>query len=108
MDYVYAARIRDVPSGSIKCVEGVDRVPVCLINLQGKFFAISGICGHKGARLWEGRVKGEFLECPSHGALFRIRDGKNGWPAPRPVRSYPVMVKGKSIYIGTEPQGNSS
>lgn len=103
MRYVLAAKAAEIKPGQIKMVQGVDRVPVCVINLAGEFYAVSGVCGHKGSLLWEGEVRGEYLKCPAHNAHFRIKDGKNGWPAPRPLRSYPVVVKKDSVYVGSTP-----
>jgi nitrite reductase (NADH) small subunit len=100
LEYVFVGKTSDFPPNSLRMVEGLDRVPTCLINRDGEFFAVSGVCPHKGGYLWEGELKGEFVTCPYHKAYFRIRDGRNSWPAPRAVRSFPVKVEGDLLYIG--------
>jgi nitrite reductase/ring-hydroxylating ferredoxin subunit len=86
----------------MKVVEGIDRVPTCLINKDGKYYALSGICTHKGGCLWEGELRNEHIVCPFHMARFRLSDGKNSWPAPRAVRSFLAKVVDDSIFIGVE------
>ena len=93
------ANMKDVPDGSSITVQGIDIVDICLINLNGKIHAISNICTHKGAPLNEGYVKKEYVVCPWHYASFRISDGKNFWPGPRPLRCFEIKVIGESIYL---------
>jgi nitrite reductase/ring-hydroxylating ferredoxin subunit len=100
MRYVFAGKKDEIPPGGMKVVENIDRVPTCLINLKGQYYAVSGVCAHNGAFLADGQIIGEFIQCPWHKAMFRIKDGKNGWPAPRKLRTFPVKVEKDSLFIG--------
>lgn len=101
----YLCKTSELPINSVRTIEGIDRVPTCVINQNGSLFALSGICPHKGGYLWEGELKGEYVTCPYHKAYFRLRDGRNSWPSPRPVRTFAVRIEGDSIYIAEEPMG---
>ncbi len=96
---VYVGKLEDMRPGSRKLVNGVDRVEVLVMNYDGRYFAVSNICPHKGARMCEGVMKGQYLECPWHMAKFRVEDGRGFWPATRGLRVFPVKVDGDSVYI---------
>jgi nitrite reductase/ring-hydroxylating ferredoxin subunit len=50
--------------------------------------------------LAEGRLDGNIVTCPWHGARFDITTGQcHAGPATRPVTTYPVIVEGSSIFI---------
>lgn len=97
--YVKVADIANSPSGSITIVSGIDRVDICLINVDGEYYALSGVCPHKGGPLYKGTIKGKHLICPWHTAHFKIEDGRHSWPAERPLRTFEVKVEGGSIFI---------
>ena len=56
------------------------RVPVILLERDGEYHAYLNRCPHTGVNLdWTPGVfldrSGEFLQCATHGALFRREDG---------------------------------
>jgi nitrite reductase/ring-hydroxylating ferredoxin subunit len=106
MRYVYAGETGEMEENPIRRVDGIDRVPTALVLHKGEYFAVSGICNHKGGRIWEGRVLDNgFIECPWHRAYYRLSDGKHAWCGSRSLRTFPVKVEGTSIYIGVaEPE----
>jgi 3-phenylpropionate/trans-cinnamate dioxygenase ferredoxin subunit len=70
------------------------------------FYATDGLCTHEQARLADGFVMGEFIECPKHNARFHIPSGKvKRVPARTGLVTYPVKVEGGSIYIGLSRSG---
>jgi nitrite reductase/ring-hydroxylating ferredoxin subunit len=99
-EFVFVAKLDELNIGQIKLAEGIDRVPICVLNFKGKIFALSGVCTHKGAPLCEGLVKGEYLECPWHKAYFQITTGRHSWPAPKSLRSFPIKIRDNLIYVG--------
>jgi 3-phenylpropionate/trans-cinnamate dioxygenase ferredoxin component len=109
MEFVKAARIADVPSGSTLRVEhGGDAVLVA--NLDGSFYAISDTCTHQGGTLSQGTIEDGIVTCPRHGSRFDVRTGKN-MRGPKillvrgktdDVKSYPVKVEGDDILVGFE------
>lgn len=84
-------------------VTDVDGSAVVVFNLGGEYFAISDACPHDGGELASGRVEGEVIVCPRHGARFSIRSGAVlGPPAYEDVRTYPVRVVQGKVQIECE------
>lgn len=48
---------------------------VLLVNLGGRYHAIDDWCNHAGCLLSNGRLVGDAVECPCHGARFGVADG---------------------------------
>jgi 3-phenylpropionate/trans-cinnamate dioxygenase ferredoxin subunit len=100
--YVTVARVGDLAPGEMTYVEVGDE-PVCLINLDGEFYAISDVCTHEEAYLTEGDFDPDELEveCPLHGSCFNVATGDvRILPATRPVASYAVKIEGDEVLIG--------
>lgn len=71
-----------------------DGKDIALFSVQGEVFAIDNLCSHGMAKLCEGFVDGDHVECPFHQALFSLRDGSvSCGPATEPVKSWPVKVE---------------
>ncbi len=96
------ARLADAPLGGIGCIE-VDGVTVLLCRSEAGVYALADRCSHAGQPLREGRIRGDTLICPFHGARFRLRDGTPaGGPARHPIRSYRLRIDGEDILIQIE------
>ena len=97
--FVPVGKASDVPPGSMKCV-AVDRARVLLANVEGRFYAISDICGHRNAPLSRGRLAGHIVECPLHFARFDVRTGKlvDG-PISADVPVYEVLVEDDTVFV---------
>lgn len=96
------AKVGDIEPGEMKYVEvGPDEEPVCLINLDGEFFALDDCCTHEEASLSDGEIVGDELECPLHGGAFEIRTGMPaGFPVVIPAKMYDVRVEDGTILLG--------
>ncbi|HEX4183400.1 MAG TPA: non-heme iron oxygenase ferredoxin subunit [Caulobacteraceae bacterium] len=67
--------------------------PVALFRIEGAVFALHDLCPHGKARLSEGFVEGDTVECPLHQGLVCIRTGApRSPPITEPVASFPVRV----------------
>jgi nitrite reductase/ring-hydroxylating ferredoxin subunit len=99
--YYTVARVSDLRPGEMKYVEvGPDAEPICLINLDGEFYALNDCCTHEEASLSDGTIVGDELECPLHGGAFEIRTGQPaGFPAVVPAQTYHVRVVGDEVQI---------
>jgi 3-phenylpropionate/trans-cinnamate dioxygenase ferredoxin subunit len=65
------------------------------------FHATDGICTHENARLADGLVIGEIIECPRHQGRFDIPSGKaKGAPACINLRTYPTKIEAGRICVG--------
>ncbi len=90
----------EIGPGEVKRIEDP---PIAVFNVGGTLFAISDICTHAEASLSEGRVDGETVECPLHGACFDLRTGEALTPpAVEPVQTFPVVVQEDEIYVEIE------
>jgi 3-phenylpropionate/trans-cinnamate dioxygenase ferredoxin subunit len=77
-----------------------DRV-LAIYRTRDGYFATDGICSHQRARLAEGLVIGNIIECPKHQGRFDVRDGApKGPPASAPIRTHPVEVLDGRVRVG--------
>jgi 3-phenylpropionate/trans-cinnamate dioxygenase ferredoxin subunit len=65
----------DIPDGHMKSFE-FSGTEILLVNYQGKFFAIRGKCTHMGGELAKGKLNGNIVTCPRHGAKFDVTTGE--------------------------------
>jgi 3-phenylpropionate/trans-cinnamate dioxygenase ferredoxin subunit len=80
--------------GSMRGVEVLGR-SVLVVNVEGTFYAVDGICSHGLADLAQGKLEGHILQCPRHGARFDVRNGK--------VLTGPVDIEGRAWDLRTYP-----
>lgn len=98
-DFVKVADIKEIPNSHMKEVQ-IDGKDICLVNVNGKYFAIGNICTHEGGPLADGTLQGHEVECPWHGSKFDVRTGEvTNPPASEPEPTYEVSVDGNSILI---------
>jgi nitrite reductase/ring-hydroxylating ferredoxin subunit len=97
--FVPVAKACDLAPGQLTWV-AVDGERVVLANVDGVFYALRDVCGHRNAPLSKGRLTGHLIECPLHFAQFDVRTGElvNG-PVSIAVRTYEVRVEGGTIYV---------
>lgn len=50
--------------------------PIVLCRIEQGLFAVSGICTHAFARMAEGYLIDQYLECPLHQAQFDVTSGQ--------------------------------
>ena len=98
-DFVAVVKTGDVPPGSMTVV-AIDRERIMLANVDGQFFAMRDMCGHRNAPLSRGKLDGCIVECPLHFAQFDVRTGKlvDG-PISADVPAYQVRVEGETVYV---------
>lgn len=103
--FYVAASVGDLKPGELMYVEvGPKEEPVCLINLDGEFFALNDCCTHEDASLADGEVSGDEIECPMHGGAFDIRTGMPAsFPVVVPVATYRTRVVGDQVQIALVP-----
>ncbi len=65
------------------------------------FYASAGHCTHETARLTEGLVFGEIIECPMHMGRFHIPTGAaKGAPVCVNLVTHPVKIEDGQVFIG--------
>ena len=98
-EFVKVAKVSDLPPGERKLIDFED-VSVAVFNIDGEYYCIEDVCTHDGGPLAEGNLDGYSIECPRHGALFDVRDGRVlSMPAVVPVPAYRVKVEGEDIFV---------
>ena len=76
MSFVLAAKIADVPVGSVHEIQVAGKA-VALANVDGKFFAINNTCLHRGGPLGEGSLQDKIVTCPWHGWEYDLSTGQS-------------------------------
>jgi naphthalene 1,2-dioxygenase ferredoxin component len=100
--WVRAASRSDLAEGDVIGVEIAGR-SLALYDADGAIFATDNICTHAYARLSDGWLDGELIECPLHAARFDIRTGKVlDPPATVDLKTYPVRVVDGEIQVKLE------
>jgi nitrite reductase/ring-hydroxylating ferredoxin subunit len=96
---VPVAKAAELAPGQMKWV-AVNGERLVLANVEGAYYAISDVCGHRNAPLSRGKLNGYLIECPLHFAQFDVRTGElvNG-PVSTAVAVYQVRVDGETVYI---------
>ena len=101
--YREVARLDAIPRGKTLCVT-VDGREILLCHTAGGLYAVDNLCSHAAARLCDGKLKGNRILCPLHGAAFDVRDGSVlSRPASVALGVYPVKLDGDTVLIGCEP-----
>ena len=91
--------LADVPVGEVRAVTCGER-SIALANVDGDLHAIDNLCTHDGGPLGDGRLDGDRVLCPRHGAAFDSRSGRAlTLPAVRGVHSYEVTIEGSDVYV---------
>ncbi len=97
--FTAVAEVGDLAPGAMKFV-AVDRERVVLANIDGAFFALRDVCGHRSAPLSRGQLTGCLIECPLHFAVFDMRTGKYvDGPFSADVPVYDVLVEAGTVHL---------
>lgn len=93
-------KTHDIPEGSAKMFV-VDKQPIGVFRVEGKFFAIDNRCPHAGASLAHGIVEGDTVACRIHHWRFCIRDGKylDEAQSQHNARCFPIRVLGQDVQV---------
>jgi len=75
MSFVEVAKTSGIPPGTMKHVEAGGK-ELCIVNVNGKFYAIGDRCPHMNASLSMGTLKGTIVTCPLHLSQFDVTTGK--------------------------------
>jgi nitrite reductase/ring-hydroxylating ferredoxin subunit len=76
--------------------------PICVYRLNEKqYSALWMKCAHQGAEL---QASGDYLQCPAHGSEFNNKGQVTNGPASNNLRTFPVTVNDKEIFIDLRKQ----
>jgi len=78
------------------------KYPICVYRFNEKeYSALWMRCSHQGAEL---QASGDYLQCPAHGSEFNNKGVTTNGPASTNLRTFPVTVNGKEIFIDLRKQ----
>ncbi len=90
---------RELPPGGRRVVQ-TEIGAIAVFNLDGELFAIEDVCTHDGGELASGRIEGDEIVCPRHGARFCIRNGRALTPpAYEDIDTFPVRVRDGVVQV---------
>jgi 3-phenylpropionate/trans-cinnamate dioxygenase ferredoxin subunit len=101
-ELIEVCKLSDLPEGEMTIVESDGRKVGVFHCVGGELFAIEDRCSHDDGPLAEGEFDSASctVECPRHGSLFDLRNGKpRTLPAYRPVETFPVHLDGDQIKL---------
>ena len=97
MAFIRLAKISEVREGEVLSVE-TDIGSVGLTRIGEEILAFQNLCTHDDGPLDGGKLDGETISCPRHGACFNIRDGAVlRMPATEAIETYKVRVTGEDV-----------
>jgi len=98
-EFVKVASKTELHGQSPICAE-VGGKRIALFDLGGEIYGIDDVCTHEGGPLSEGLVENDEVECPWHGARFKIATGEVCCaPAYESVVRYNVRVSGDDVEV---------
>ena len=99
MTEVIVAKAEEISAGTMKSFKVGDK-EVLIVNCSGKFYAIGNRCTHAGGDLSKGKLEGNIITCPRHGAKFDVTTGNCvAGPARQNETTYPVIVEATNIKV---------
>jgi nitrite reductase/ring-hydroxylating ferredoxin subunit len=98
MAFTKLCKTSDVQSGAGKGIE-INGKAIAVFNVDGKFYAINDVCGHRGGPLSEGEIDGTTVICPWHGWRYNVTSGENELVPALPTEKYELKVEGDDILV---------
>jgi 3-phenylpropionate/trans-cinnamate dioxygenase ferredoxin subunit len=90
---------RALSDGQMTAVD-VDGEAILLCRIEGRYYALRDVCSHADQALSEGRLRGNVIYCPLHGARFDVRTGDClARPATENVQSYCVEEEDGALFL---------
>ena len=101
-NWIDATSVEDVPEDDVigLVVAGRD---IAFYNVGGEICATDNICTHGQARLCEGFLLDDEIECPLHQGRFNVRTGEPTCePVTEAIRTYPVKIEGTRVFVALD------
>jgi len=98
-DWITVAKTGELAPGEWRRADA-EGTQIVVFNLRGEYYALEDVCTHDGGQLTGGRVLGDEIECPRHGARFCIKTGAAlAPPAYEPTATFPVRIENGEIQV---------
>jgi len=98
---VHVGKQSELKPGTMKKVEVPGHDEIVLANVDGKFYAMRGLCNHQGGPLAEGELDKNVITCPWHGSQWDVTTGKLvEFPLELDDEpTYKVITEGEDLFI---------
>ena len=97
--WVRAARRSDLGEGDVLGVNIAGR-EIALYLIDGEIYATDDVCTHAYARLSDGFLDRDEIECPLHAGRFDVKTGRAvAPPCTEDLKIYPVRVVGDEVEV---------
>ena len=97
-NFVKVCTAGEVKTGCGKSIE-INGKAVGVFNVDGKFYAINDVCGHRGGPLAEGELDGTTVICPWHGWRYNVTTGENELIPALPTEKFEVQLQGDDVLV---------
>src|SRR5215471_18048515 len=99
MAWTRAAAVAEVKERGVMDVD-VEGEEIALYWVDDAVYATHNVCTHAFARLSEGFLDGDCIECPVHQAVFNVKTGEAvAPPAYTAVKTYPCRIEGDDVLV---------
>lgn len=98
MKWIQVARIEDVPTNTGLPVQAEEQA-IALYKVDGKVYALDGVCPHAGGPLAEGSLNGCLAMCPWHGWEFNVKTGVCDFNPSIATKTFPVKEENGQVFI---------
>lgn len=103
-DWVDVCDAKALAEGKNIVVE-VDGYNVAIFKIDCNFYAILDVCSHDGAEISSGKLDGDEIICPRHGARFCVKTGAVKCPpAYEDIDTFLVRVENGRLQVMNEPK----
>ncbi len=99
MTWTRVASAAELETQGVLAVQaGADEI--ALYWIDGAVYATANVCTHAFARLSDGFLDGDCIECPVHQAQFKVMTGEAvAGPADAPLKTYPCRSEGDDVFV---------
>jgi nitrite reductase/ring-hydroxylating ferredoxin subunit len=97
--YVKLGETQQIPENTMQ-VFNIEGHEILVVNVEGKFYAVSNRCPHLNYPLYLGSLNGKIITCGFHYAKFDVTNGKVlSPPAHEPLKTFKVETEGSAVLV---------
>lgn len=97
-EWIRVTAAADLAPGACGEYVAGDRI-IALFNVDGRFYALDGICPHQGGPLGKGSLCGSIVTCPWHGFQFDVTTGQHQTSKSLVHPTFPIKLEGGEILV---------
>ncbi len=99
-DFVKTIRKQELAKGEMTSLAVDERMVIIFRSPDDQFSCIDDICTHDGGTLSDGKLDGNEIACPRHGARFDLSTGKAMcMPATQDTVLHEVKLDGDDVLV---------